>query len=35
MLSVEVRWRRGWKDNIDGGIESTEYVGNSRTFVDT
>ena len=35
MLGVEVRWRRGRKDSIDGGIGSTEYVDNSRTFVDT
>ena len=35
VLSVEVRWRRERKDNIDGGIESTEYVDNSRTFVNT
>ena len=35
MLGAEVRWRRGRKDNIGGGVESTEYVDNSRTFVDT
>ena len=35
VLSVEVRWEWGRKDSINGRIESTKYVDNSGTFVDT